>query len=33
MESDSSVPEKLLEVVAHLINLCLRFMLMLVPLS
>ena len=31
MESDFSVPEKLVEVVAQLINLCLWFMLM--PLS
>ena len=33
MESDCSVPEKLVEVVAKLINLCLWFMLMLMPLS
>ena len=33
MESDCSVPEKLMEVVAQLINLCLWFMLMLMPLS
>ena len=33
MESDCSVPEKLVEVVVQLINLYLWFMLMLMPLS
>ena len=33
MESDCSVPEKLMEVVAQLINLCLWFMLIPMPLS
>ena len=33
MESDCSVPEKLVEVVDQLINLCLWFMLMFMPLS
>ena len=33
VESDCSVPEKLVEVVAQLINPCLWLMLMLVPLN